>query len=119
LYKQLGCAIDAQLFLTDEGWPDECGGYTCYIASGSAAAEDGQNHAAGASSNADMDENDDELLTVTPSRNCLALVYRDTDTLRFVKYVNSTVRSLDCPMFCDVSASYYLRDQITDDDEAK
>lgn len=29
-----------------------------------------------------------KLLTVTPENNCLALVYRDRETLKFVKYIN-------------------------------
>ena len=30
-----------------------------------------------------------QLLTICPSNNCLALVYRDQDTMRFVKHINS------------------------------
>ena len=31
---------------------------------------------------------EEDLLTVTPSRNTLSLVYREGDTLRFLKYIN-------------------------------
>lgn len=35
---------------------------------------------------------DEELLTLPPSHNALALAFRDKDTLRFVKYINSVFR---------------------------
>ncbi|XP_021917773.1 prolyl 3-hydroxylase OGFOD1 isoform X2 [Zootermopsis nevadensis] len=35
---------------------------------------------------------DEELLTLLPSYNALALAFRDKDTLRFVKYINSVLQ---------------------------
>ncbi|XP_054856659.1 prolyl 3-hydroxylase OGFOD1 [Eublepharis macularius] len=64
-------ALDLLLFCGCEGWDVEWGGFTSYIAK----------------------DEDEELLTVNPENNCLALVYRDRDTLKFVKYVNH--RSLE------------------------
>jgi len=47
-------------------WPSDFGGFTSYVAN----------------------EEDEELLTVSPEDNCLALVYRDKETLKFVKHIN-------------------------------
>uniref|UniRef100_A0A8C8VE04 Prolyl 3-hydroxylase OGFOD1 n=1 Tax=Pelusios castaneus TaxID=367368 RepID=A0A8C8VE04_9SAUR len=59
-------ALDLLFFCGCEDWDAEYGGFTSYIAK----AED------------------EELLTVNPENNCLALVYRDKETLKFVKYIN-------------------------------
>ncbi|KAJ7312153.1 hypothetical protein JRQ81_006497 [Phrynocephalus forsythii] len=59
-------ALDLLLFCGCGGWDVEFGGFTSYIAKGE----------------------DEELLTVNPEDNCLALVYRDRETLKFVKYIN-------------------------------
>lgn len=64
-------ALDLLFFCGCEDWDAEYGGFTSYIAKGE----------------------DEELLTVIPENNCLALVYRDTETLKFVKYINH--RSLE------------------------
>ncbi|XP_006882574.1 PREDICTED: 2-oxoglutarate and iron-dependent oxygenase domain-containing protein 1 [Elephantulus edwardii] len=64
-------ALDLVLYCGCEGWDPEYGGFTSYIAKGE----------------------DEELLTVNPENNSLALVYRDGETLKFVKYINS--RSLE------------------------
>lgn len=45
-----------------------------------------------------------QLLTVTPRSNCLALVYKDEETLSFVKYVNHNVKSMEA--FYDVNFVY-------------
>lgn len=60
-------ALDIWLFLSADHWQIAHGGHVSYIARGE----------------------DEELLTVCPSNNCLALVYRDKDTMRFVKHINS------------------------------
>jgi len=60
-------ALDVWFFLSADNWQLDHGGQIAYIA---------------------RDE-DEELLTVCPSNNCLALVYRDQDTMRFVKHINS------------------------------
>ncbi|NWR34656.1 OGFD1 hydroxylase, partial [Tachuris rubrigastra] len=59
-------ALDLLFFCGCEDWDPEYGGFTSYIAKGE----------------------DEELLTVNPEDNCLALVYRDKETLKFVKYIN-------------------------------
>ncbi|NP_001087226.1 prolyl 3-hydroxylase OGFOD1 isoform 2 [Mus musculus] len=64
-------ALDLFLYCGCEGWEPEYGGFTSYIAKGE----------------------DEELLIVNPENNSLALVYRDRETLRFVKHINH--RSLE------------------------
>ncbi|KAF6078903.1 2-oxoglutarate and iron dependent oxygenase domain containing 1 [Phyllostomus discolor] len=64
-------ALDSILYCGCEGWEPEYGGFTSYIAKGE----------------------DEELLTVNPENNSLALVYRDRETLKFVKHINH--RSLE------------------------
>ncbi|XP_008120509.2 prolyl 3-hydroxylase OGFOD1 [Anolis carolinensis] len=59
-------ALDLLFFCGCQDWDAESGGFTSYIAKGE----------------------DEELLTVNPEDNCLALVYRDRETLKFVKYIN-------------------------------
>ncbi|XP_064089453.1 uncharacterized protein LOC135203593 isoform X2 [Macrobrachium nipponense] len=66
-------ALDASLFVrVSNKWALEHGGFTSYIAK----------------------DEDEELLTVVPRSNCLALVYRDTETLKFTKYINASVKDL-------------------------
>lgn len=64
-------ALDLLLYCGCDGWEPEYGGFTSYIAKGE----------------------DEELLTVNPENNSLALVYRDRETLKFVKHINH--RSLE------------------------
>uniref|UniRef100_A0A5F5PVW8 2-oxoglutarate and iron dependent oxygenase domain containing 1 n=1 Tax=Equus caballus TaxID=9796 RepID=A0A5F5PVW8_HORSE len=64
-------ALDLLLYCGCDGWEPEYGGFTSYIAKGE----------------------DEELLTVNPENNSLALVCRDTETLKFVKHINH--RSLE------------------------
>ncbi|NWX15055.1 OGFD1 hydroxylase, partial [Aegotheles bennettii] len=59
-------ALDLLFFCGCEDWDPEYGGFTSYIAKGE----------------------DEELLTVNPEDNCLALVYRDKETMKFVKHIN-------------------------------
>ncbi|NXN14928.1 OGFD1 hydroxylase, partial [Indicator maculatus] len=59
-------ALDLLFYCGCEDWDPACGGFTSYIARGE----------------------DEELLTVNPEENCLALVYRDKETMKFVKYIN-------------------------------
>ncbi|XP_066278114.1 prolyl 3-hydroxylase OGFOD1-like [Branchiostoma lanceolatum] len=59
--------LDSMFYLNALDWKSDYGGYVSYIAKGE----------------------DEELLTVVPKDNALALVYRDSDTLRFVKYINT------------------------------
>ncbi|NXG44810.1 OGFD1 hydroxylase, partial [Psilopogon haemacephalus] len=59
-------ALDLLFFCGCEDWDPDYGGFTSYIAKGE----------------------DEELLTVNPEENCLALVYRDKETMKFVKYIN-------------------------------
>ncbi|CAN2389529.1 2-oxoglutarate and iron-dependent oxygenase [Pristimantis euphronides] len=83
-------ALDLLLFCGCEDWETEYGGFTSYIA---------------------MDE-DEELLTVYPENNCLALVYSDKETMRFVKHINhrSLERDANLPNrrgFWDFAFVYY------------
>uniref|UniRef100_V9KLK0 Prolyl 3-hydroxylase OGFOD1 n=1 Tax=Callorhinchus milii TaxID=7868 RepID=V9KLK0_CALMI len=59
-------ALDLLLFCRCKGWDAEFGGVTSYIAKGE----------------------DEELLTLSPEENSLALIYRDKETLKFVKHIN-------------------------------
>lgn len=59
-------ALDLLLFVGYKDWQVDCGGYTSYIAK----------------------DEDEELLTIHPEDNSLALVYRDKETLKFVKHIN-------------------------------
>ncbi|XP_049642068.1 prolyl 3-hydroxylase OGFOD1 [Suncus etruscus] len=83
-------ALDLLFYCGCEGWEPEYGGFTCYIAKGE----------------------DEELLTVNPESNSLALVYRDRETLKFVKYINhrSLAQKKTIPHrtgFWDFSFVYY------------
>ncbi|NXX82246.1 OGFD1 hydroxylase, partial [Urocolius indicus] len=83
-------ALDLLFFCGCEDWDPDYGGFTSYIAKGE----------------------DEELLTVNPEDNCLALVYRDKETLKFVKYINqrSSARLKQRPSsaaFWDFSFVYY------------
>jgi len=60
-------ALDVWFFLSADHWQLDHGGQISYIAR----------------------NEDEELLTVCPSNNCLALVYRDKETMRFIKHINS------------------------------
>lgn len=64
-------ALDVMLYVGGKGWKTDYGGYTTYLTSGE----------------------DEELLTVHPQENSLALVYRDKETVRFVKHVNHSVQT--------------------------
>merc|ERR1719418_158993 len=71
-----------QLAPEDEGGGgSEAGGQTVYIARGE----------------------DEELVTVAPGENTLSLVYRDKDSLKFIKCVNSRLQG----HFHDLSLTYY------------
>ncbi|XP_053305285.1 prolyl 3-hydroxylase OGFOD1 [Spea bombifrons] len=83
-------ALDLLLFFGCDDWQEEYGGFTSYIAK----------------------EEDEELLTVYPENNCLALVYRDKETMRFVKHVNHKSLQRDashpsCKGFWDFSFAYH------------
>ncbi|XP_047437253.1 prolyl 3-hydroxylase OGFOD1 [Mugil cephalus] len=83
-------ALDLVLPFGCGDWQSEFGGYTCYVAN----------------------EEDEELLTVYPEDNSLALVYRDKETLKFVKHVNhrspsESAGSSTSRGFYDLSFVYY------------
>lgn len=78
-------ALDSMLFIDcGSDWSFGNGGYTSYIAKGE----------------------DEELLSVTPLGNSLALVYRDKGTTRFVKHLNHKVTQLEHKGFFEVNAVY-------------
>ncbi|XP_064626041.1 prolyl 3-hydroxylase OGFOD1-like [Lineus longissimus] len=79
-------ALDAMLFCDCRGWQQEYGGFTSYIARGE----------------------DEELLTVNPTENALALVYRDKETMKFVKHINNHIKEMSSgPEFYDISLVYF------------
>ncbi|MCJ8737294.1 hypothetical protein PDJAM_G00022380 [Pangasius djambal] len=82
-------ALDLLLHLGCTGWKAEFGGFTAYVAH----------------------DEDEELLTVYPEENSLALVYRDKETLKFVKHVNHNgagqEREDALTHFYDFSFTYY------------
>ena len=77
---------------TPTGWLPEYGGFTSYIA---------------------RDE-DEELLTVHPAPNALALVYRDRETLKFLKYINCRANERDSPFFFTASMMYREQMSVVD-----
>ncbi|XP_033013161.1 prolyl 3-hydroxylase OGFOD1 isoform X1 [Lacerta agilis] len=83
-------SLDLLLFCGCEDWDVECGGFTSYLAK----------------------DEDEELLLITPEMNCLALVYRDPESLKFVKYINhrclkQTARETEQTGFWDICFVYY------------
>jgi hypothetical protein len=81
-------ALDLMVFFHTKSWNLEMGGNVSYIA---------------------RDE-DTELLTVGPEDedNCVALVFRDEETLKFTKYVNSKIRKINnSGCFYEISVVYY------------
>ena len=78
--------MDARLFFNSENWSLECGGFTSYVAK----------------------DEDEELLTATPEANTLTIVYKDSETLSFIKYVTNEInRMLPSGEFHDVAVTYY------------
>uniref|UniRef100_A0A674CGI7 2-oxoglutarate and iron-dependent oxygenase domain containing 1 n=1 Tax=Salmo trutta TaxID=8032 RepID=A0A674CGI7_SALTR len=83
-------ALDLLLPLSCPDWQTEFGGFTSYVAN----------------------EEDEELLMVYPEENSLALVYRDKETLKFVKHINHRSSTLPIGDYCrravyDFSFVYY------------
>jgi len=76
-------ALDARLFFNVSNWDVTMGGHTVYIA---------------------RDE-DEELVSIEPDNNSLNLVYRDRESMRFVKYVNGS--ATENGPFHDMSFTYY------------
>ena len=58
--------LDVSLFVLDGEWGSENGGSVVYAAK----------------------DQEEPLMSIFPSSNCLALVYRDRETLRCTKYLN-------------------------------
>ncbi|KAL8612110.1 hypothetical protein ACOMHN_013989 [Nucella lapillus] len=78
-------ALDVVLFIGGKEWSSEDGGHISYVAK----------------------DDDEELLSVNPTPNCLALVYKDRETLRFVKHVNHRITKGKEPQYYTMSATYY------------
>nr|KAG5690020.1 hypothetical protein BaRGS_013370 [Batillaria attramentaria] len=78
-------ALDSALFVGGSEWNLDIGGYISYIAKGE----------------------DEELLSVCPSPNSLALVYREEETMRFVKHINHRATKAKESQYYTVSAIYY------------
>lgn len=82
------------------------GGFECYIA---ADDETGLDEAAD-----EYNQDDDtELLSVSPSNNTLSLVYRDPGTMRFVKYVGAGAPSARW----DIAMEYEVEEQDEEEEE--
>lgn len=81
------CGLDVVLYLNCREWKPEYGGFTTYIVKGE----------------------EEELLTLNPSPNSVALVYRDQGLLQFVKHVNHEVTKLSKGNQCfhDMKFVYY------------
>lgn len=79
-------ALDVIMYVgSEKDWNFDNGGYTSYIAKGE----------------------DEELLSICPAGNSLALVYRDKDTMRFVKHLNHRVTKLPTSCFYEINTVYY------------
>uniref|UniRef100_A0A7R9WT35 Oxoglutarate/iron-dependent oxygenase C-terminal degradation domain-containing protein n=1 Tax=Craspedostauros australis TaxID=1486917 RepID=A0A7R9WT35_9STRA len=112
--------LDATVcFVNDDNGDDkqawesgDVGGFECYIAADDEDEKEGaakgteQQHGPADEYNED---DDTQLLSVSPSNNTLNLVYRDPGTLRFVKYVSHSAPSSRY----DISMEY----TVTDDDD--
>lgn len=77
--------LDGRLFFNCQDWNLEQGGFTSYIAK----------------------DEDEELLTALPENNTLQLIYKDAQTLGFVKYVNEEINILPNGEFHDVAVAYF------------
>ena len=77
--------LDGRLFFNCQDWNLEYGGFTSYIAK----------------------DEDEELLTATPEDNTFQLIYKDAQTLGFVKYVNDGINSMHNGEFHDISVNYF------------
>uniref|UniRef100_T1JIB2 Prolyl 4-hydroxylase alpha subunit domain-containing protein n=1 Tax=Strigamia maritima TaxID=126957 RepID=T1JIB2_STRMM len=71
--QETECGLDLRLFLNCEGWNQEFGGFVSYLAK----------------------DEDEELLTISPAGNSLALVFRDVETISFVKYINHQIKEMN------------------------
>lgn len=47
-----------------------------------------------------------QLLSVHPTENSLSLVYRDKETLKFVKHINNRINEMTTKGFYDISSVY-------------
>jgi hypothetical protein len=56
-----------------------------------------------------------QLLTLLPSHNALALAFRDKDTLRFVKYINSAFQQC----FHMLQFTFYETSSSSSEDKAE
>ncbi|XP_076439977.1 prolyl 3-hydroxylase OGFOD1-like [Babylonia areolata] len=81
-------ALDIVLFVGGKEWSAESGGYMSYVAK-------------------DAVEEDSDLLKAEPSPNSLALVYKDRETLRFIKHINHRATKAKESQYYAISATYY------------
>ena len=52
-----------------------------------------------------------QLLSICPRENSFTLVYRDEDTLKFVKHVNHQATEANKSEFYDIAVSYYEKNE--------
>jgi hypothetical protein len=98
----------------DEIWQSgDCGGFECYIE----ADEEGENGSEPADEyNA---EDDTELLSVAASNNTLSLVYRDSGTMRFIKYLGSKAPSSRWDIAMEYEVPPHENNETQCDDETE
>ncbi len=107
---------DGEAEENDITWEDgEFGGFECYVGHDEEQAEAAEVFRKDRERNGDEegeDDDDDKLLSVSPRNNVLNLVMRDSDALRFIKYVSASAPGSRY----DICAEYEI-EQIEDDDE--
>ena len=52
-------------------------------------------------------DEDEELLSAQPEENALILVYRDNQTMKFVKKVTDEINRMPEQSFHDIAVTYY------------
>lgn len=78
-------ALDVMIFLNCTNWKSVYGGCVSYIAK----------------------DEDETLLSIVPESNCLTLVYRDTETLKFTKYLNTKMKENSFDFIYEISLVFY------------
>jgi prolyl 3-hydroxylase /prolyl 3,4-dihydroxylase len=78
-------ALDVMIFLNCLNWKSVYGGCVTYIAK----------------------DEDETLLSIVPEENCLTLVYRDTQTLKFTKYLNTRMKENSFDFIYEIALVFY------------
>ena len=106
----------------DLTWEDgEFGGFECYVYHDEELPEAAQvfrqenRHERDEEGIVEEEEEDDNLLSVSPRNNVLNLVMRDSDALRFIKYISAYAPGSRY----DICAEYEIEPIADDDDDEK